>query len=298
MTRWIESDGGVRIAVEESPGDPPPVLWVHGFGHQRQVWDGVIARSQSGRRAIRMDLRGHGESSWSVAGDYAVRDYARDLPRVLDALGIERAAIVAHSLGGNAATLAAATLPERVSGLVLVDTGPSLSLAGMQQVAAGVTGALRSWPSVADQRDSLAASYPLADEAALDRLAETGLVERADGRVEPRLDPAVLTGDVDPEAIGALEQELWAALARIEAPTLIVRGATSAMLSAEIAARMAGHTAGSARLEVIERAGHSIMLDAAGELARVIDAFLAADQAPCSARCSSSAASQASRLSS
>lgn len=314
MTRWLAGQDGLAIAVSDSadagarPGPGAPLLFVHGFAHNRSVWDGVIARLAPGHRTLCMDLRGHGESDWSPPGAYALDDYADDLSRVLDALGIERATLVAHSLGGNAATLASAARPDRVAALALIDTGPSLSLAGMMQVGAGVADTLRSHPTRADYRASLDLSYPLAEAEALDRLAETGAVERADGRIEPRLDPAVLGDEhadaVDAEEIARLEAKLWSALERVTAPTLIVRGASSAMLPAAVAERMVDTIAGPARLDTVDRAGHSVMLDAPLELAARLEAFLAeratdrTAQPETAARWDPTAASQASVLSS
>jgi len=301
VTRWIPGHGGVPIAVTDAGPDAapgaPPVLFVHGFAHARSVWAGVAGRLAPRIRAIRMDLRGHGESGWSTAGDYAVEHHAADVGAVLDALGLERAAIVAHSLGGHAATLATAARPERVCALVLVDTGPSLSVAAMMQVAAGVAEMLRSHPDVAAYREQLDLTYPLADPARLDALAAATLVRRRDGRWVPRLDPALLFAPAGPDtpapataatpgagstslsasdvrAIADTEARLWDALAAVSCPALVVRGATSAMLPAEVARRMVDDVLPDARLCTLERAGHSVMLDAEAELAARVGGFL------------------------
>jgi pimeloyl-ACP methyl ester carboxylesterase len=274
VTRWVSAPDGVAIAVSEDEGRGAPALFVHGFAHDRSVWAGVAARLSSLVHPWRMDLRGHGESGWSIAGRYAVEDHAADVAAVLSALGPEPATIVAHSLGGHAATLATAARPDRVRALVLVDTGPSLSLAGMLQVASGTAGMLRSHASVAAYRARLDVTYPLADPAALDRLAVSGLVRRRDGRFEPRLDPALLFGVPDPDAIARTESRLWQALSSVGCPTLVVRGAASAMLPAAVAERMVERTLADGRLHTVPRAGHSVMLDAEPELAGRIEAFV------------------------
>lgn len=276
MIRIVRGQGDVPIAVEDRGGSAPPVLFVHGFAHQRGVWTGLIERLVTPLRAIAPDLRGHGESGWSIPGEYAVDHHALDLGHVLDELALERVTIVAHSLGGNAATLAAAAHPDRVAGLVLIDTGPGLSVAGLQWIAAGATGPVRSYARRDDYRATLEATHPLADPARLDRLAEGSLVRRVDGRHEARLDPAVLRGPVDAGVIADVEERLWRALANVRCRTLVVRGGKSAMLPAAVANRMVDEVLGNAELRLIERAGHSIMLDAEAELAGVIDGFLAA----------------------
>lgn len=274
MTHRASGPDGVAIAVSADGGRGAPALFVHGFAHDRSVWAGIAARLSSLVRPWRMDLRGHGESTWSIAGRYALEDHAADVAAVLDAMGPEPATIVAHSLGGHAATLATAARPDRVRALVLVDTGPGLSLAGMLQIASGTAGMLRSHASVAAYRARLDVTYPLADPAALDRLAASGLVRRRDGRLEPRLDPALLFGPPDPDTIARTESRLWQALSSVACPTLVVRGAASAMLPAAVALRMVERTLVDGRLHTIERAGHSVMLDAEPELADRIEAFL------------------------
>jgi pimeloyl-ACP methyl ester carboxylesterase len=276
----VRGQGDVPIAVDDSGGTAPPVLFVHGFAHQRGVWGGLIARITTPLRAIAPDLRGHGESGWSVAGEYAVDHHALDLGRVLDELALDRVTIVAHSLGGNAATLTTAAHPDRVAGLILVDTGPGLSVAGLQWIAAGAAAPVRSYARRDEYRATLQATHPLADPTQLDRLTDASLVRRVDGRYEARLDPAVLRGPVDPGVIADVEERLWRALAAVRCRTLVVRGAKSAMLPAAVANRMVDEVLDDAELRIVERAGHSIMLDAEAELAALIDGFLAARRPP------------------
>jgi pimeloyl-ACP methyl ester carboxylesterase len=279
-TTWIDGHEGVAIALsdrgaaalDEAPPAPTALL-VHGFAHDRTVWAGIADRLAPRRRVVRMDLRGHGESGWSTTGRYAVEDHAGDVVAVLDAIGPGPVVVIAHSLGGHAATLATAARPERVAALALVDTGPSLSLSGMRQVGAGTSGLLRSYASPAQYRVALDHTYPLADAATLDRLARSGLVRRRDGRYEPRLDPALLFGELDAAVLAATESRLWDALGAVRCPTLVVRGATSAMLSADVARRMADEVLADGRLVTIDGAGHSVMLDAEPLLAEHLLGF-------------------------
>ena len=97
-----------------------PVLFVHGISHNRVVWEKLAKDLPDALRPIAVDLRGHGDSPWSPSSAYDLRDYAADLPLVLDALDIDGAAVVGHSLGGNVSTLFAAARPDRVRALVLV----------------------------------------------------------------------------------------------------------------------------------------------------------------------------------
>ena len=301
MNRWIDHDHEVPIAIRETglhDRSGLPVLWVHGLAHHGQVWNDVIARTQLDHPMLQMDLRGHGDSGWSIHGRYQVNDHASDILRVLDGLEIEKAIIVAHSLGGHAAILATALGPDRVEALALVDTGPALNMHGLEQVTEGIAGALRSYESLAAFRSTLDIQYPLAPESALDQLATHSLVQRIDGRFEPRLDPGLLATGLTPQAMHRLEQDLWMGLSNIKAPTLIVRGAHSSLLPADTVQRMREQISGATQSITIEGAGHSIMLDAAEPLARALVSFVRLHQPSTRAKCSETAESQAARFSS
>lgn len=262
-------------------GSRQPILFVHGFSHTRCVWDGLASGLRDGFRPIAVDLRGHGESGWSPEGHYDLPDYAVDLPATLDHQGVGRAIVVAHSLGGNAATLFAALAPERVAALVLVDTGPALSLDGALHIAADVGHALRSHASIEAFRECLELMHPAADPLLLDGMAARGLVRRGDGRFEPALDPGVLAGPATADVLAQREEMLWEALSSIRCPTLVVRGGQSALLSEAAARKMTDEVLPLGRLATCESAGHGVMLDdAPGLLARVRQ-FLDSSFIPC-----------------
>ena len=275
LTKSIASAEQPTIVVTDWREQGLPVLFVHGFSHNRHVWDDLAPALSGGYRPLALDLRGHGDSGWSKGGHYSVFDYASDLARVLDGMEIERAVVVGHSLGGNASTLFAAQYPERVERLVLVDTGPSLSLDAMIHMARDVSGALQSYASLGEYRQTLVSTYPLGTAATLDRMASLGLVERIDGRFEPRLDPGILTPSTDPAHWTSLEQKLWSALRKIRCKTLVVRGGVSAMLAEKVAVEMVDGALRDAVLATVPNAGHAIMVDDGPALLGVIEGFLA-----------------------
>ena len=98
----------------------PPVLFLHGFGGNLSHWAAQLEHLRPERRALAMDLRAHGQSEPPRDADYAVESQAADVTAVLDALEIDRAVLVGHSLGGAIALAAAGHDPDRVAGLVLV----------------------------------------------------------------------------------------------------------------------------------------------------------------------------------
>jgi pimeloyl-ACP methyl ester carboxylesterase len=96
-----------------------PVVLVHGLSLDNRMWDRQFDVLSNFFVTYRFDMRGHGRSH-PVTGPVGLHD---DLVGVMDALGIERAHLVGQSLGGNAVTEVAATHPERVGRVVLIDSG-------------------------------------------------------------------------------------------------------------------------------------------------------------------------------
>lgn len=114
---------GVLLACEAmGPADGPPLLLLHALGEDRTSWRAVAAGlAADGWRTLALDLRGHGESGHP--GAYAYESMRDDVLALLDALGIDRVTLVAHSLGTVVASLVAMDRPGAVRRLVL-EEGP------------------------------------------------------------------------------------------------------------------------------------------------------------------------------
>jgi pimeloyl-ACP methyl ester carboxylesterase len=118
MTTFLDVPGG-RIAYDVT-GSGPLVVLSHGIGDRRQVYRFLAPKlARAGYRVASPDLRGHGESSMGWAS-ITRTDVAGDLLALTDQLG-GPAVIVGHSISGGAATIAAATRPEQVSGIVEIN---------------------------------------------------------------------------------------------------------------------------------------------------------------------------------
>jgi pimeloyl-ACP methyl ester carboxylesterase len=136
MTDFMDIEGG-RIAFDVA-GEGPLIVLAHGLGDRRQAYRFLVpALMRAGFRVAAMDMRGHGESSM---GDWKLisrTDVAGDLVTLIRHLGGGPAIIVGHSLSGGAATIAAATAPDLVSGIV--EIGPftrkvSVDLGGLLRI--------------------------------------------------------------------------------------------------------------------------------------------------------------------
>jgi pimeloyl-ACP methyl ester carboxylesterase len=119
---WAAGDAETMILNALIQGEGPPLVLLHGlFGAARNL--GVLARGLAGRaRVISFDLRNHGESPHGAAMDFATM--AADVAESYAALGVERALLAGHSLGGKAAMMLALTRPELVERLAVLDIAP------------------------------------------------------------------------------------------------------------------------------------------------------------------------------
>ncbi|MEU2716675.1 alpha/beta fold hydrolase [Streptomyces sp. NPDC007205] len=116
----LELDGAALTYDDEGPRDAleVPLVFVHGWTADRHRWDHQIAHFSPGRRVIRLDLRGHGESTG--AGVRTIAELAQDVLALLDHLKVERFVLVGHSMGGMIAQTIALAQPGRVERMALV----------------------------------------------------------------------------------------------------------------------------------------------------------------------------------
>ena len=121
MTEFLDRPGG-RIAYDVT-GEGPLIVLSHGIGDRRQAFRFLAPQLvRAGYRVAAADMRGHGESSTGEWKSISRTDVAGDLVALIRHLGGGPAVIVGHSLSGGAATIAAATAPDLVRGIV--ELGP------------------------------------------------------------------------------------------------------------------------------------------------------------------------------
>lgn len=215
---------GMRLHLRDSgPRDAPAVLLLHGFGGSLHTWDAWARGLESSHRVLRFDQPGAGLSAPDRLGAYTDERGIAVVAALLDQLGLQRASLVGHSMGGRLAWRFAAAHPERVHKLVLVApdgfASPGFDYGKAPEVG-WVTGLLRWTLPRPLLRASLAPAY--ADEAAMPDAVVARYHEllRAPGNRQALLD-----------RMGQLvlqPPEPW--LARITAPTLLVWGEQDRMI--------------------------------------------------------------------
>ncbi|MBO0825459.1 MAG: alpha/beta hydrolase, partial [Actinobacteria bacterium] len=115
--------GNIRYHVTGSAG--PALLLSHGYGATSAMFAGNVTALAATHRVVTWDLRGHGGSDYPADPDhYSAANALADMAALLDELRLGQAVLGGHSLGGYLSLQFTLMLPERVTGLVLIDTGP------------------------------------------------------------------------------------------------------------------------------------------------------------------------------
>jgi pimeloyl-ACP methyl ester carboxylesterase len=120
-TSTTHSADGVPISFQVHGTGEPTLVLVHGWALDHRLWDGQVPRLSRRHRVVTLDLAGHGGSGrerarWTMAA------FGRDVETVVEAVGAKEVVLVGHSMGGPVVLEAARRMPERVKGIVLVDT--------------------------------------------------------------------------------------------------------------------------------------------------------------------------------
>ena len=229
----FETQPGLRL-VATGWGDEgaPAVVLLHGGGQTRQSWSGTANRlAASGRYAVALDMRGHGESGWCPEGRYRVVDFAADLAHVLEQLP-RPAVVVGASLGGVTSLLYAEAYDmAHLRGIVLVDIAPRLELEGARRIGEWMLRFPEGFETLEAVAEAIAAYTPQRkrklDLASLKRVVR----EHSDGRYRWHWDPRFM-GENGPAEVANRELLLRAARA-LRVPTLLVRGRESDVISLE-----------------------------------------------------------------
>jgi pimeloyl-ACP methyl ester carboxylesterase len=264
---------GLSLHALEWSREGTPLVFLHGFSNEAHIWDDAAPAVAPYYRTVAFDLRGHGDSDRDPAHRYDYDFHVADLESALAELGIDRLVLVGHSLGGRVAMRFAGKHPDRLAGLVIVDSAPELDVRGTVRISVDLQrggasgGDGLSFASEAEYRDVLERAYPEVKRPILERMARHMLRRRDDGRLEPKLDPAWFKGRAAAEETAAREREermtkeMWQALAEVPCPTLVIRGAASDVMSPEVADKMVDEVLKHGQLAVVPRAGHSVMVD-------------------------------------
>ena len=276
--RYWWSNDGLRLHYRDYPGpaDRPPILCLPGLTRNARDYHDLARRLSPDWRVIAIDLRGRGDSGYAKDPmSYVPLTYVQDVEALLRELDVARYVAFGTSLGGIVAMLLAGTAREKLAGLVLNDVGPEISPEGLSRIRSYV-GKSNTWPTwlhaaraVAEANESVYPDFQLEDWLAM---AKRLYRLNSAGRIVLDYDMKI----AEPFRVPGNEAgpDMWRALDGLKTvPTLLVRGATSDVLAANVAERMAG-VLEQGDLLTIPATGHAPTLDEPEAIA-AIDRLLA-----------------------
>ena len=248
-------------------GTGTPVVLLHTLRTQLDMFGSLLQHLDTARaEVIAMDLPGHGRSDWRPDRDYWPVRNAEAVAGAVGALAGRAAAVVGMSLGGLTAIRLAATRPDLVRRLVVVDVTPGVTAEKSAPIAEFVQGP-ETFGSFDEVLERTVTYNPSRSVSSLRRGVLHNARELPDGRWAWRYDRLRPPGDRLDFA------DLWGDLAAVTAPVMLVCGSASGVVSDEDRAEFRRRQP-SARLETVDGAGHSIQGDRPVELSALIDDFV------------------------
>jgi pimeloyl-ACP methyl ester carboxylesterase len=258
--RFSRADGLSLVADVGGNPEAPAVILLHGGGQTRHSWgkamDELVDR---GYFALTLDARGHGDSAWSLEGNYGLEALSADLRGVIATLH-SPPALVGASMGGATALYTVGNSSDPIaSALVLVDIVPRVEQAGSARIQAFMRSHQDGFETFEDAVNAVAEYYPHRPRPKDASGLKKNLRQRADGRYYWHWDPRILSSPQrlePPQFFDALEQ----AAARVRIPSLLVRGLQSDIVSEQGVAALRDKLPGLEVFNVAE-AGHMVAGD-------------------------------------
>ncbi len=267
-SRLAEVNGICLRYLDWGNADLPALLFIHGFAQQAHSWDFAALAVRDICHVVSIDLRGHGQSARAPDAQYTFDDLYEDIDAFIPAVSLDSPSICGLSLGGTLAYMYASRNPATVPALIVAESAPESRREGRESI--------RNFTSGPGEFDSLEELVEKVRELTPWRSVEqvhSSLVHSvgptANGKWSWKYDPAISTLH---GSYGSPDVR-WAALERIAAPTLLVRGEESDITDAAIIDRMAGAIPRS-RVASIPNAGHRVSGDNPAVFNDVLRSFL------------------------
>jgi len=258
---------GGRLHCLDWLGSGETIVFLHGGALTAHTWDLVCLGMRDEWRCLALDLRGHGDSDW--ADEYLIETAVDDVIALISHHGLQRAHLVGNSLGGIIAAHVAATHPQHIASLTLVDVGPKLDFMATQRIRDYIdeTDGLADLSAAIDA--GMAANPRIDRDALMYRLTHS-MRQADDQRVYWKQDRRRM-GDHG-YFIGKVT-EIAQRTSEITAPVLVLRGARSRVFSDEAASACAASFP-NGRWVRIESAGHNVQESNPAALIAALKEFL------------------------
>ena len=270
-SQFLDDGAGGQIHYrDEGNRDAPALVLIHGSNSHLQTWEAMIAALAGDHRLISVDLYGHGMTGPNPGGKYDAQTNIDLVTKVLDKVGVNKAVWVGNSMGGWLAWRAGLAVPERVSGLVLIDaSGAQTGEKSKPYLGARLA---QSWlgqkllPEITPGflvESSLEENY-----ANPDRLSEEFVTRYWEMLLFPGNRAATIERSKTPR-----EPEQWQKIGNLQMPVLLLWGEQDKVIPVSHGMAFEAAIPGS-KLIVYPDAGHLPMEETPEQVARDIDAWI------------------------
>lgn len=257
----------------ESENDSLPLIVIHGLLGSADNWRSHVKVWQENRRVIAVDLRNHGRSPHVEGMTY--RAMSEDVMALMDKLGIAKAHVLGHSMGGKVAMTMARLAPQRVASLIVADIAPVAYSHGHDDVFAALHEVAVNRPANRRDADALLAKHV---DARPIRLFLATNLERTTDNGQPVMGlrvglEQIIKGYPDIVTVPAGDQ-------RYDGPCLVLRGANSDYVSDAMLPALK-QVLPNARVVTLKEAGHWLHADQPQVFQQAVGSFVAAQSASC-----------------
>jgi non-heme chloroperoxidase len=257
---FVRLENGVRLAyVEQGSRDGAAIVMIHGYSDTHRSFDLIRPHLPRAWRTIAVTQRGHGLSD-KPQTSYALRDFTADVSGLLDALDIERAIIVGHSMGAAVALHVAATYPERVAGLVLMG---AFAAFGDKDAVDELARTVESFGDELDPEFVLAFQESTCAQMIPQRFLETVVNESL--KCPPRVWREALAGQLESKPVACAQQ--------VRAPAALIWGDRDAFIPRDDQLKLRDALP-AARLFGLTGVGHAVHWEQPEQCAQLIRAFV------------------------
>jgi len=256
----------------------PPLLLIHGNRDHARTWDQVAVRLKDEYCVYAVDLRGHGDSAWSIGGQYSMPEWVLDVATLGSVLGRSPLTVIGHSLGGAVALNYAGIFPQHVSRLVAIEglgppsrepTAGSLRMRKwIKEMQHFDTRRPRRYASIDDAVKRMEEENPHLTREMARHLTIHGMRKNDDGTMSWKFDNYVRLHS--PYEFNIAEaREIWN---QIACPVLLIRGSESWATDPEQDGKASAFH--DRRSVMIKDAGHWVHHDQLDEFMKVVWDFL------------------------
>ncbi|MFT6582396.1 MAG: pimeloyl-ACP methyl ester carboxylesterase [Alphaproteobacteria bacterium] len=221
--------------LEWGSPDNPPIVLLHGGHQSAHSWDLVSLHLAEHYHVYALDQRGHGDSEWARDADYTNLAMSQDAEAFIEALDLQGAVLMGHSMGGRNSMLLTKRNPSRLRAVVIVDVGPEISDEGRKAISAFVRNN-EEFDDLEHFVRNVRKYDPFRSREHIERTVKYNMLQRADGKFISKCDSTprrvgILDANRDTNSVSLDDTR------KFDLPVLVVRGEKSNILTADAAVR-------------------------------------------------------------